>query len=222
MLITDGERLRRYKTEAFCREYAISKNFAFLAWVSYLWPSIPSKIGIRSTVLVGSSVLVSLAIFRIILDIAFSFVDELLNGGGIYEFFPDNDWVKISNKAPNDVSLLYPEIHVLKRFEWCRESDIPSTSRWRCLCSISRRPWGVDQQLRSWHDNVYLRTYSRTAWYSREPFFSGLVKIYAYYPGWLSNNRRLVVGFCFLWVLVWDGTYVPGWMIRLRLWPTPF
>jgi hypothetical protein len=49
------------------------------------------KIGIRSIVLVGSSVLISLAIFRIILDIAFSFVDKLLNGGLIYEFFPDND-----------------------------------------------------------------------------------------------------------------------------------
>ena len=129
----------------------------------------------RSTVLVGSSVLISLAIFRIILYLAFSFVDKLLNGGLIYEFFPDNDWVKISNKAPNDLSLLYPEIHVLKRFEWCRESDIPSTSRWRCLCSISRRPWvwtssyEVDMY-------VYLRTYSRNAWYSREPFFLGRVR----------------------------------------------
>ena len=47
----------------------ISKNFAFLACVSYLWPSIPSKIGMRSTALVGFSALRSAAILSIILDI---------------------------------------------------------------------------------------------------------------------------------------------------------
>src|ERR1700678_1749158 len=65
----------------------ISKNFAFLACVSYLWPSIPSKIGMRSTALVGLSALRSSAIFFIILDIAFSCVPKLLKGGFIYTFF---------------------------------------------------------------------------------------------------------------------------------------
>ena len=99
----------------------------------------------------GLSALRSLAIFFIILDIAFSCVFKLLKGGFICVFRPDNDWEKTSNRAPNDWSLLYAEIHVPKSVEWCRESDIPSTSRWRCFCNTSRRAWGVDQQLRSWH-----------------------------------------------------------------------
>src|ERR1700733_5335556 len=64
----------------------ISKNFAFLACVSYLWPSFPSKIGMRSTALVGLSAFRSSAIFFIILDIAFSCVPKLLKGGFIYIF----------------------------------------------------------------------------------------------------------------------------------------
>ena len=58
----------------------ISKNFAFLACVSYLWPSFPSKIGMRSTALVGFSALRSAAILSMILDIAFSCVPKLLKG----------------------------------------------------------------------------------------------------------------------------------------------
>src|ERR1700728_3842705 len=68
----------------------ISKNLAFLACVSYIWPSIPSKMGMRSTALVGLSALRSVAIFSIILDIAFSWVPKLLKGGLIYVFLPDN------------------------------------------------------------------------------------------------------------------------------------
>src|ERR1700679_2383776 len=68
----------------------ISKNLAFLTCVSYTWPSIPSKMGMRSTALVGLSALRSSAIFFIILDIAFSCVPKLLKGGFIYVFLPDN------------------------------------------------------------------------------------------------------------------------------------
>ena len=64
----------------------ISKNLAFLACVSYIWPSIPSKMGMRSTALVGLSALRSAAIFSIILDIAFSCVPKLLKGG-LYMYF---------------------------------------------------------------------------------------------------------------------------------------
>ena len=68
----------------------ISKNLAFLACVSYIWPSIPSKMGMRSTALVGLPAFRSSAIFFIILDIAFSCVPKLLKGGFIYVFLPDN------------------------------------------------------------------------------------------------------------------------------------
>src|ERR1700712_1203255 len=70
----------------------ISKNFAFLACVSYLWPSLPSKIGMRSTALVGFSALRSSAILSIILDIAFSCVPKLLKGGFMYVFFPERKY----------------------------------------------------------------------------------------------------------------------------------
>ena len=48
----------------------ISKNLAFLACVSYIWPFIPSKMGMRSTAL-GLSALRSSAIFFITLDIVY-------------------------------------------------------------------------------------------------------------------------------------------------------
>ena len=68
----------------------ISKNLAFLACVSYIWPSIPSKMGMRSTALVGLLDLRSSAIFFIILDIAFSCVPKGGKGGFIYVFLPDS------------------------------------------------------------------------------------------------------------------------------------
>src|SRR5271156_1707547 len=66
----------------------ISKNFAFLTCVSYLWPSIPSKIGMRSTALGGFISFKIISYLFIILDIAFSCVPKLLKGGFIYIFLP--------------------------------------------------------------------------------------------------------------------------------------
>ena len=53
---------------------AISKNRDFLAWVSYMWPTVPGKMGISRTTLVGRLDCSELKIFVITFSMRFDFL----------------------------------------------------------------------------------------------------------------------------------------------------